>query len=437
VTTIAGLVLFGLFGLAALLAIAWLASENKPAIDWKEIPKGILLQVVLATFVLKFPLGRAALDAVASGFVRLAGFVSVGSQFVFGSLVDPAKFGFVFALQVLPTVIFFSSLTSILYHFGIMQRVVLGMAWAISKVMNVSGAEATVVCASLFLGSTEAPLTVRPYIADMTESELLTMMVAGMAHISGALMAAYVGLLGGSDPDQRQFFAKHLLASSVMAAPATLVLAKILVPETRRPATRGTVTIKVARTSSNAIDAAASGAADGLSLALNIGAMLLAFIALIALVNAPLHWLGAAHWGTPGGSINRWLSGVAGHPVELSLQTMFAWVLAPIAWLIGVHWNDAPLVGSLIGEKVVINEFVAYVDLSRHLGQLTEHSQLIATYALAGFANFASIAIQIGGIGGLAPGRRQDLARLGLYAVLGGSLATFMTATIAGVLSQL
>jgi CNT family concentrative nucleoside transporter len=338
---------------------------------------------------------------------------------------------------VLPTVIFFSAVTSVLYHAGIMQRVVGAMAWGIGKIMNVSGAEATVVCASVFLGSAEAPLTIRPYIEGMTESELMTMMVAGMAHISGAVMAAYVGLLGGSDPERRQFFAKHFLTASVMAAPATLVLAKILIPERREPATRGTIAIRREKTASNAIDAAAAGAADGLRLALNIGAMLLAFIALIALINAPLQWLGTATWGARGASINGWISGAAGHPFELSLQAIFAWALAPVAWLIGVPWSDAARVGGFIGEKIVINEFVAYVDLARHLEQLRPHSQILATYALAGFANFSSIAIQIGGIGGIAPTRRQDLARLGLRAVFGGSLATLMTATIAGVLSEL
>jgi CNT family concentrative nucleoside transporter len=303
------------------------------------------------------------------------------------------------------------------------------------KIMKVSGAEATVVCASVFLGSAEAPLTIRPYIEGMTESELLTMMVAGMAHISGAVMAAYVGLLGGSDPERRLFFAKHFLTASVMAAPATLVLSKILIPETRAPATRGAIEIRIEKTASNVIDAAAGGAADGLRLALNIGAMLLAFIAIIALINAPFQWLGAATWGVRGGSINGWVSGVAGHPFELSLQAVFAWALAPVAWLVGVPWSDASLVGSFIGEKIVINEFVAYIDLSKHLEQLKPHSQVVATYALAGFANFSSIAIQIGGIGGLAPSRRHDLARFGLRAVLGGSLATLMTATIAGVLS--
>jgi CNT family concentrative nucleoside transporter len=306
------------------------------------------------------------------------------------------------------------------------------MAWVITKVMRVSGAETTSVCASVFIGQTEAPLTIKPYIERMTQSELMTVMIGGMAHIAGSVMAAYVGLLGGTDPEQQQFFAKHLLTASIMAAPATLMLAKILVPETQEPLTRGTVKLEVEKTTANVIDAAATGAADGLRLALNVGAMLLAFIALIALINGPIQWLGTHGWGgDPASSLNGWLSGTFGHPVELSLQTIFGWVLAPIAWLIGVPWQDATLVGSFIGEKIVI------VDMSSHLGEMTQQSQLIATYALCGFANFSSIAIQIGGIGGLAPSRRPDLARFGLRAVLGGSLATFMTATIAGVLEQL
>ncbi len=304
--------------------------------------------------------------------------------------------------------------------------------------MRVSGAETTSVCASVFIGQTEAPLTIKPYIERMTESELMTVMIGGMAHIAGSVMAAYVGLLGHNDPAQMEFYAKHFLTASIMAAPATLMLAKILIPETGEPLTRGTVRMEVERSTANVIDAAATGAGDGLKLALNVGAMLLAFIALIALLNAPIQWLGAHAWSTdPAGSINHWLSQASGRDVQLSMQTIFGWVLAPVAWLIGVPWHDAPLVGSFIGEKVVINEFVAYVDMSRHLGQLMPQSRLIATYALCGFANFSSIAIQIGGIGGIAPGRRQDLARFGLRAVLGGSLATFMTATIAGVLHAL
>ena len=435
-----GRILFGLFGLIVLLSIAAAFSNNRRAIDWKLVATGVALQIVFASFVLKVPMGRDLFGALAIGFVKLMSYVSVGSSFIFGNLVNAANpnIGYVFALQVLPTIVFFAALTGVLYHLGVMQRIVRGMAWVITKVMRVSGAETTSVCASVFIGQTEAPLTIKPYIERMTESELMTVMIGGMAHIAGSVMAAYVGLLGHNDPAQMEFYAKHFLTASIMAAPATLMLAKILIPETGEPLTRGTVRMEVERSTTNVIDAAATGAGDGLKLALNVGAMLLAFIALIALLNAPIQWLGAHAWSTdPAGTINHWLSQVSGRDVQLSMQTIFGWVLAPVAWLIGVPWHDAPLVGSFIGEKVVINEFVAYVDMSRHLGQLMPQSRLIATYALCGFANFSSIAIQIGGIGGIAPGRRQDLARFGLRAVLGGSLATFMTATIAGVLHAL
>ena len=427
---------FGLFGLAVLVSIAVLFSENRRAISWKLVATGIVLQIVFAALVLKVPFGRDVFHAIASGFVSLLDFCRAGSEFIFGGFMDTSKFGFVFAVQVLPTIIFFAALTGVLYHLGVMQWIVKGMAWTITKVMNVSGAETTSVCASVFIGQTEAPLTIKPYIERMTQSELMTVMIGGMAHIAGSVMAAYVGLLGGSDQEQQVFFATHLLTASIMAAPATLMLAKILLPETGQPLTRGQVKLQVEKTTANVIDAAATGAADGLRLALNVGAMLLAFIALIALLNAPFQWLGTHAWGAdPGSSLNAWMSAQLGHPVELSLQTLFGWILAPVAWVIGVPWQDATLVGSFIGQKVVINEFVAYVDMAKNLGQLSEHSQLISTYALCGFANFSSIAIQIGGIGGLAPSRRADLAKLGLKAVLGGSLATFMTATIAGVLN--
>ncbi|APG04319.1 Na+ dependent nucleoside transporter domain-containing protein [Luteibacter rhizovicinus DSM 16549] len=424
---------FGLFGLAMLLAIAFCFSNNKRVVDWKLVATGIALQIGFAAVVLKVPLGRDVFDAIATGFVHLLDYVDVGSRFIFGSLLDSSKFGVIFAVKVLPTIVFFASLTGVLYHIGVMQQIVKGMAWVITKVMRVSGAETTSVCASVFIGQTEAPLTIKPYIERMTQAELMTVMIGGMAHIAGSVMAAYVAMLGGDDPAMRMFYAKHLLTASVMAAPATMVLAKILVPETQEPLTRGTVKIEVEKTTANVIDAAATGAGDGLKLAMNVGAMLLAFIALIALVNGPVQWL-----GTLGGdhSLNTWLTNLNGHEVKLSLETIFGWVLSPIAWLIGVPWQDATLVGSFIGEKVVINEFVAYADLAKHLDQLLPHSRLIATYALCGFANFSSIAIQIGGIGGLAPNRRGDLARLGLRAVLGGSIATFMTATIAGVLEQ-
>ena len=439
---------FGLFGLAVLLGITWLFSNNKKAVDWKLVATGITLQIAFAAFVLLvhgrdvqigfgrwtydfyIPGGADIFEWLGHGFVKILSFVNEGSGFIFGGLMDAPKYGFIFAFQVLPTIIFFSALMGVLYHLGVMQAIVKAMTWAITKVMRVSGAETTSVCASVFIGQTEAPLTVRPYISKMTQSELITMMIGGMAHIAGGVLAAYVGMLGGGDPAAQAFYAKHLLAASIMAAPATLVIAKLLVPETGIPLTRGTVKMEVEKTSSNIIDAAAGGAADGLKLALNIGAMLLAFIALIALLNAPLTWLGDITG----------LAQVIGKPTNLA--TIFGYVLAPIAWVIGTPWIDATTVGSLIGQKVVLNEFVAYMQLSEIIKgnvagvTLSEEGRLIATYALCGFANFSSIAIQIGGIGGLAPERRQDLAKFGLRAVLGGTIATLMTATIAGVLTH-
>lgn len=421
---------FGLFGLAVLLGITWLFSNNKKAVDWKLVATGITLQIAFAALVLLVPGGRDVFDWLGKGFVKILSFVNEGSNFIFGSLMDVPKYGFIFAFQVLPTIIFFSALMGVMYHLGVMQAIVRVMAAAITKVMRVSGAETTSVCASVFIGQTEAPLTVRPYISKMTQSELITMMIGGMAHIAGGVLAAYVGMLGGGDPASQAFYAKHLLAASIMAAPATLVVAKLLVPETGTPLTRGTVKMEVEKTSSNIIDAAAAGAGDGLRLALNIGAMLLAFIALIALLNAPLTWFGDVTG----------LAAAIGKPTNLA--TIFGYVLAPIAWVIGTPWADATTVGSLIGQKVVINEFVAYMDLSQIIQgnvpgtTLSEEGRLIATYALCGFANFSSIAIQIGGIGGLAPDRRQDLAKFGLRAVLGGTIATLMTATIAGVLTH-
>ena len=426
-----GRVGFGLFGLAVLLGIVWLFSNNKKSVDWKLVATGITLQIGFAALVLLVPGGREVFDWLGNVFVKILSFVNTGSAFIFGSLMDVNTYGFIFAFQVLPTIIFFAALMGVLYHLNVMQAVVRAMAWAITKVMKVSGAETTSVCASVFIGQTEAPLTVRPYISKMTESELITMMIGGMAHIAGGVLAAYVGMLGGGDPEQQAFYAKHLLAASIMAAPATLVVAKLLIPETGTPLTRGTVKMEVEKTTSNVIDAAAAGAGDGLRLALNIGAMLLAFIALIALVDAPLKWFGEVT------GIASWL----GQPT--SLATLLGYLLAPIAWVIGTPWEDATVVGSLIGQKVVINEFIAYTQLASILnGQvpnvaLSPQGALIATYALCGFANFSSIAIQIGGIGGLAPERRQDLARFGMRAVLGGSIATFMTATIAGVLTNL
>ncbi len=420
-----GTILFGVFGLAVLLGLAWSLSLQRNAVNWRLVAGGIGLQLTFAIIVILVPGGRAFFDFLSSAFVKVVGFALVGSQFIFNDLADVEKFGFVFAFQVLPTIIFFAALMGVLYHLGLMQKVVQGMAWVMQKILGVSGSESLAVAANVFVGQTEAPLVVRPYIARMTESELLTMMIGGMATIAGAVLAAYIALLGGPDPEAQLFYARHLLAASVMAAPATIVIAKILRPETEESLTMGTVKLHVEKSAGNVIEAAANGASDGLKLALNVGAMLLAFIALIALLDWPLGWLGSVTG----------LEAVLGQP--LSLKVMLGYLLAPLAWVIGVPSQDIVVVGGLIGEKVIANEFVAYSSLNTIKDTLDAHSVLISTYALCGFANFSSIAIQIGGIGGLAPERRSDIARLGLRAVFGGTLATMMTATIAGVLTNI
>lgn len=431
--------LFGILGLTILIGIAYLFSDNKKHVKWRQVFMGIALQLLFAVFVILTPWGEVVFDAIAKFFVKIISFTFDGAAFVFGALSDQTIFGkafpsdmqgvgFVFAFQVLPTIIFFSSLMSVLYHLGVMQKIVQGMAWVMVKVLKISGSESISVAANVFIGQTEAPLVVRPYVEAMTKSELFTLMVGGMATIAGGVLAAYVGLLGGTDPAQQVFYAKHLLSASIMAAPATIVIAKILIPERDKSLTMGKVEIEVEKTSSNVIEAAASGAADGLKLALNVAAMLLAFIALIAMLNWILQGFFTDLLG---------ITFPAGKAVNL--ENILGYVLSPIAWIIGVPWNDAVTVGSLIGQKVVLNEFIAYLKLSELIptGVLSQKAILISTYALCGFANFSSIAIQIGGIGGIAPSRKSDLARYGLRAVLGGSLATFMTATIAGVFSSL
>jgi len=433
-------ILFGLLGLAILLSIAWLFSNSKNNVNWRIVGTGIGLQTLFAIFVILTPWGSIVFDAIGSFFVKIINFTFDGAEFVFGALANQANFeqtfpesmhnqgfGFIFAFQVLPTIIFFSSLMSVLYHLGIMQKIVQGMAWVMSKTMRVSGAESISVAANVFIGQTEAPLVVRPYVSPMTKSELLTLMVGGMATIAGGVLAAYVSLLGGTDPALQLYYAKHLLSASIMAAPATIVIAKILVPEREESKTMGKVKVMVERTSSNVIEAAATGAGDGLKLALNVGAMLLAFIALIYMFNWIITGIFSDLLGlTIGGEV-------------ITIEILLGYLLSPIAWIIGVPWSDAVSVGSLIGQKIVLNEFIAYLNLSQLIptGVLSDKAVIISTYALCGFANFSSIAIQIGGIGGIAPDRKSDLAKFGLRAVLGGSLATFMTATIAGVLTSL
>jgi len=420
-----GSVLFGFMGLAILIGIACAFSDNRKRIDWKLVGAGVGLQLVFALIVIVLPGGRQFFEAISKVFVTVIGFASEGAIFVFGTVGDPASnLGFIFAFQVLPTIIFFASLMSVLYHIGVMQKIVQAMAWVMFKVMRISGSESLSVAANVFVGQTEAPLVVRPYIARMTQSELLTMMIGGMATIAGGVLAAYITLLGGGDEALRIYYAKHLLSASVMAAPATIVLAKILKPESEESMTRGSVRIHVEKTATNVIEAAANGAAEGVRLALNVGGMLIAFIALIALINYPLGWLGEISG----------LQTMLGKPLSLSL--VLGYLLCPLAWAIGVPTQDIVAVGGLIGEKIVTNEFVAYLSLNEIQSTLTPKALLISTYALCGFANFASIAIQLGGIGGLAPERRSDIARFGLRAVLGGALATMMTATIAGVLSE-
>jgi CNT family concentrative nucleoside transporter len=420
-----GEIAFGFFGLAVLISIAFSLSSNRKRVDWKLVISGIALQLFFAILVILVPGGRKFFETLSRIFVTIIGFAMDGSAFIFGSLADPSNLGFIFAFQVLPTIIFFASLMAVLYHLGLMQKIVQAMAWVMLKVMRISGSESLSVAANVFVGQTEAPLVVRPYISRMTESELFTMMVGGMATIAGGVLAAYITMLGGADEAARIFYAKHLLSASIMAAPATIVIAKLLKPETEESVTKGKVSLHVEKTATNVIEAAANGAADGVKLALNVGGMLLAFVALIALVNYPLGWVGEVTG----------LEAIAGQPLSLSM--ILGYFLSPLAWVIGIPWQDAVTVGGLIGEKAVTNEFVAYAHLNEIQHTLTPKALLISTYALCGFANFSSIAIQIGGIGGLAPERRSDLARLGLTAVLGGTLATMMTATIAGVLTSI
>jgi concentrative nucleoside transporter, CNT family len=431
----------GLFGVALVLGIAFLFSQNKKSIDWRLVLVGIISQFVFAALVLKTSFGRWIFDFISKLFVRLFSFASDGAQFVFGPLaVSPGtqgSIGFIFAFQVLPTIIFFASFMAICYHLGIMQRIVQGIAWVIVRLMKVSGAESLCVAANTFIGQTEAPLVIRPYISSLTQSELLTIMTSGMAHIAGGVLAAYMQMLGaayaasqGAAVDASQvYFAGHLLAASIMAAPATMVIAKMLSPEVGEPMTMGTIKIKVEKTNSNIIEAAAAGAGDGLRLALNVGAMLLAFIALIALLNALLAWVGDVS------SLNEICQAQFGKP--LSLELLFGMIFQFIAVAIGVPWGDALNVGSLMGIKLVLNEFVAYLRMSDMISahQLSEKAIVISTYALCGFANFSSIAIQIGGISPLAENRRSDIAKLGVKALLGGTIATWMTAAIAGLLA--
>jgi len=401
----------GLLGLIVIMGVAWLMSRQKRAIKLRVVLWGLGLQFGFAVLVLDTRVGdlfKAASSAVAA----MLNYAEAGSSFVFGDVLGKStgSLGTVFAFQVLPIIIFIASFFSILYYLGIMQWVVKAFAIGMQKVMGASGAESLNVAASIFMGQTEAPLTIRPFIAGLTESELFTIMVCGMAHVSGAVMAAYVKFA--------HVEIQHLLTAVIMTAPATIMLAKILQPEVGTPVTAGRVEVKLENNAVNLIDAAAQGAGDGLQLCLNIGAMLIAFLALIAMMDGIFAWAhGLVSW------------------IPKSMEELFGLVFAPIAWLLGVSWKDAYAIGQLLGERLVTNEFIAFIDLGKIKAQLDAHSFTIATYALCGFANFSSIAIQVGGIGALAPSRKSDLARLGMRAVAAGTMANFMSACIAGMLT--
>ncbi len=429
----------GALGLAVLIGIATLFSSDRRRIQWHIVGAGVTLQIVFALLVLKTVPGNLLFSWIGQGFAQLLNFTSAGAQFIFGPLGSATgPVGVVFAFQILPTIIFFGSIMSVLYYLKLVQPVVRVIGIGMAKMMRLSGAESLSAAANIFIGQTEAPLVVRPYIAGMTRSELFALMVGGMATIAGGVMAAYIQFLGGTDPVQQALFAKHLLSASIMNAPAALLLAKVMIPETGIPETAGNAKLSEEKNGDNVLEAAAAGASDGLMLALNVGAMLLAFIAIIALLNAILGWVGHPVIGTGDRALYNLNTLVAdatgGRFQTLSLEALFGFLLAPLAWVIGVDWSDALVFGSLLGQKVAINEFVAYLALADARALMNERSVIIATYALCGFANFSSIAIQIGGIGGLAPTRRAEVAQLGLRAVLAGTLATLMSATIAGVL---
>ena len=432
----------GAFGIAVLLGIAWLLSANRSKINWRIVISGIALQFVLAILVLKIGWVGALFDWIGQRFVDMLDISKQAAVFVFGPLSDPVKTGeafgansgFIFATQALPSIIFFSAITSLLYYLGILQRIVMLLAWVMSRAMRLSGAESLAAAANVFVGQTEAPLVVKPYVPKMTRSEIMALMVGGMATIAGSVFGIYIGFLSGGDPAAQREFAKFLLCASVMNAPAALLVAKILLPETERM----NPDLRVSKDSvgRNAVDAIANGTSQGLKLALNVAAMIIAFYACILLANAILGQLiGAFRW-FGAGSLNEWVAWASGEKFDaLSLQAIFGFVFAPVAWAIGIAGAEILQVGQLLGTKIFATEFIAFMDLGTlKEGGLSARSVFISTFALCGFANVMSIGIQIGGIGGLAPEQRTTLASLGVKAMIGGTLASCLSASIAGIL---
>jgi CNT family concentrative nucleoside transporter len=407
-----------LIGIALLIGVAWLASLDRRAIPWRTVGAALALQFAIAALALHTPFGHAFFSAATSVAVAFTGYADRGIEFVFGAWPaelmgadgQPVRLPYVLAIRVLPIIIFMGSVFSVLHHLGVVQRVVDWLARGLRSLLRVSGAESLAAIANVFLGMTEAPLLVRPYVERMTRSELFCVMASGLATVAGSILIAYIGLLG-------EEFAGHLIAASFMSAPAAIAMAKIIVPETEQPVTLGGATLSAGRETSNVIDAAAQGASDGLRLALNVGAMLIAFVALVYLLNDALAWAGSLV-GLPG----------------LSFERLLGWLLAPLAFLLGAPWPEAPRMGELLGIKIVLNEFLAYQRLSVIASELSPRTAVIASYALCGFANFGSLAILLGGLGGIAPSRRGDIAALGLRAILAGAAASFTTAAVAAAL---
>ncbi len=418
--------------MVVLIFLAFLFSSNKKAIQWKTVGIGLAFQLLIAIGVLRVRFIQVGFEAVGKIFVSVLDFTRAGSKFLFeGLVVDMNTFGYIFAFQVLPTIIFFSALTSLLYYLGIIQKVVKAMAWLLSKTLKISGAESLSVAGNIFLGQTEAPLLIKAYLEKMNRSEMLLVMIGGMATVAGAVLAAYIGFLGGDDPVMRLKFAKHLLAASVMAAPGAIVISKILYPQTEEISSD--VKVSTQKIGTNILDAISNGTTEGLKLAVNVGAMLLVFVAFIAMINGILGWIGDIT------TLNEWMAANTPYP-KFTLESILGTVFAPLMWLIGVAKNDVMMMGQLLGIKLAASEFVGYIQLAElkdaaniiHLNN--SKSVIMATYMLCGFANFASIGIQIGGIGSLAPGQRKTLSAFGMKALIGGTIASLLSATIAGMI---
>ena len=421
----------GVLGMVTLIFIAFLFSSNRKAINWKTVGIGLAFQLVIAVSVLKVEFVKSGFEYVGQGFIAILGFTQAGSEFLFGGMLDIDSFGYIFAFQVLPTIIFFSALTSVLFYLGIIQKIVKGMGWLLTKVLGISGAESLSVAGNIFLGQTEAPLLIKAYLEKMNKSEILLVMIGGMATVAGAVLAAYIGFLGGDDPELQLFYAKHLLAASVMAAPGAIVISKILFPQTEKVNTD--VSVSKEKIGSNILESIANGTTEGLKLAVNVGAMLLVFVAFIAMINGILGLVGDIT------SINEWV--IANTPYQsLSLELILGYTFAPLMWLIGIAQEDMALMGQLLGIKLAASEFIGYIQLAdlKDVTNVThlkyQKSVIMATYMLCGFANFASIGIQIGGIGSLAPGQRKQLSKFGIKALIGGTIASLISATIAGMI---